>query len=278
MIFYHLHIALKSIRSTPGVSLITILAIGLGIAVSTSMISLYYIMSQDPIPHKSERIYSVRLDNWDLKGDLFNVKPGEPPKQITWQDMDRICKSEIPKHYTGVINASVYAFPEKDRGLPFQAQVTLCHQGFFPLFDVPFRYGGGWSQQEQKINAAVVVLSHDANQRLFGGEDSVGRSLRLGPQTYTIVGVMASWLPTPNFYDVINNPYRAPNDVFMPIAAIRDSSRGLTATGDADSQGPGSSFTDFLFTSSERCCIQYWVEWAPLAMEAYFHFIDNYVR
>lgn len=56
------------------------------------------------------------------------------------------------------------------------------------MFDVPFRYGAPWDRQADATHSAVVVLSRALNDRLFGGADSVGRTLRIDTQDYRIVG------------------------------------------------------------------------------------------
>src|SRR3546814_18354535 len=50
---------------------------------------------------------------------------------------------------------------------------------FFPMFDVPFRYGCGWSADDDARHARVTVISDDLNRKLFGGRDSVGKVLPL---------------------------------------------------------------------------------------------------
>jgi putative ABC transport system permease protein len=85
------------------------------------------------------------------------------------------------------------------------------------MFDVPFQYGNPWNAQADTGPAPVIVVSHDFNQKLFGGENSVGRTLRWNNQDFRIVGVMAPWHPQPKFYDITQNPFDEPEDVFLPF-------------------------------------------------------------
>ena len=62
MLGYNLRMALKSLRRNPVLSLLMIGAIGLGIGVSTTFITGQYILSADPIPHKSSRLCYVMMD------------------------------------------------------------------------------------------------------------------------------------------------------------------------------------------------------------------------
>ena len=53
MIRFHIKLALISLRHTPRISLISVLAIALGIGVATSMTTIHYVFAQNPLPAKS---------------------------------------------------------------------------------------------------------------------------------------------------------------------------------------------------------------------------------
>src|SRR3546814_18810282 len=73
---------------------------------------------------------------------------------------------------------------------------------FFPMFDVPFRYGGPWRAEDGEKRARVAVISAYLNQALFGGADSVGRQLQALGTSVRIVVVLADWRPPPLFSSV----------------------------------------------------------------------------
>ena len=50
---------------------------------------------------------------------------------------------------------------------------------FFPMFDVPFLYGGPWNAKADEGPDPVVISSKDANEKAFGGVNSVGKTLLL---------------------------------------------------------------------------------------------------
>jgi putative ABC transport system permease protein len=54
MFAYQLRLAFKSLRRNPVLSALLVAAIGLGIAVSTASVTIYYIYSGNPIPNKSD--------------------------------------------------------------------------------------------------------------------------------------------------------------------------------------------------------------------------------
>lgn len=275
---YSLQLALKSIRGTPAISVVTVLAIAIGIGVSTTMIAVFHVFSQNPIPHKSDHLFNVRVESWGLDSEFFGIKPGDPPKQITYRDMTGLRQSDIPKYRTGIASAAVYVFPEDKLNQPYQTIITLCHADFFSMFEVPLHHGSGWNPESDRRRDPVVVLSHEANERLFGGLDSVGKKVKLNTGTFTVSGVMAPWKPTPRFYNVINNSMGRPNEFFLPFDLIRDQGLSFKRVGDADSWGNfmAGDNPDSFFTASETCWIQYWVELDPAKVGAYRGFLDRY--
>ena len=279
MFFYYLKLAIQSLKGSPTQTAITLLAIGLGIAVPTATLSIHHIFAQNPIPEKSDVLFNVRMDSWDPNSEFFNAKPGDPPKHITYRDMEGIRQSEIPLFATGIAMISTFVFPENEDLAPYQSLVRLCHSGFFPMFNVPFTYGGPWDDTADNERRHVTVLTQETNQRLFGGEDSVGKTVRFGENEFTVVGVLGPYNPTPLFYDVINNQMGPPRDFFIPFDLVRDQSLGFSRSGDTDNwagQGFDRSDPDAVYTASEMAWIQYWVEIPPERVQAYGDFVDSY--
>jgi putative ABC transport system permease protein len=275
---YTLQLAWRSVRSTPWLSLVAMVGLAVGIAVPTTLISIRHVFARNPIPHKSDVLFNVRVDNWDPNSQFFDIKPGDPPKHITYRDMEGLMESDIPVGETGIASATVFVFPEKVSERPYQALVRLCHADFFTMFDVPFQYGGGWSARDDIDGSRVVVLNGETNQRLFGGEDSVGRTVRLGGNDFTVIGVLGDFRPLPQYYDVINNAMGNPRDLFVPFDLILEEDLGFSRIGDTDSWGGGSfeNRLDFI-KLGEYTWIQYWVELRPGSVDAFRDWVDAYV-
>jgi putative ABC transport system permease protein len=279
MIGYYLRLAAKSVMGTPVLSAFTVLGIGIGVAVPTAMISIHHAFARNPIPHKSDVLFNVRVDSWDPDSQFFDVPPGDPPKHVTYRDMQGLMTSDVPRYETGVASARIFVFPGDEKLRPYRGMVRLCHADFFPMFEVPFAFGGPWSRGVDTSLEHVIVLSKESNQKLFGGRDSVGETVRLGTQSFTVVGVLGDFRPTPQYYDVINNAFGLPRDFFLPFDFIRDQALDLTQVGDSDSWG---SFDredpNAFYDASEVTWIQYWVELDPSAVGQYRDWVDGYVR
>jgi len=278
MIGYYLRLALKSVVRTPALSAFTVVGIAIGVAVPTAMISIHHVFARNPIPAKSDVLFNVRVDSWDPNSEFFDIRPGDPPKHVTYRDMRGMMASEVPRHATGVAAAVAFVFPEDKKLRPYRGTIRLCHADFFPMFQVPFAFGGPWGREADSSLEHVIVLSKDSNERLFGGRDSVGETVRLGTQVFTVVGVLAEFRPTPQYYDIINNAFGLPRDFFLPFDLIRDRALGLTRIGDTDSWGNyDSSDPDAFFDASEVTWIQYWVELDPPRVQEYREWVDGYV-
>ena len=108
--------------------------------------------------------------------------------------------------------------PEKREIKPYMVEVLFTTRGFFPMFEPPFQYGGGWSDAEDRTAGRVAVISAATNEKLFGGENSVGRKLRLGGEDYTVVGVLDEWHPTPRVYHISGGAFDDPQEIYVPFA------------------------------------------------------------
>ena len=99
---------------------------------------------------------------------------------------------------------------------------------FFPMFDVPFQYGSGWTAQDDEDRAKLVVIAGFLNDKLFGGANSVGRTIRIDDQDLRVVGVLEPWAPQPRFYTLGlgGRNYGDGDGVFLPLHTARSMKMG----------------------------------------------------
>lgn len=277
MLAYQVRLAWKSLRRNPGLSILSVVGIALGIGVATTFVTTYYMLSGNPIPHKADRLFYVQLDSWSPERPYDKDNPEDPPDQITYRDMVEIMKSTIPTHSGGAFKADLTVHPEGDGKKPFRELARICFAGFFQMFDVPFQYGTAWDARADAGPEAVVVLNDELNRKLFGGEDSVGRMLRIEDREFRIVGVLAPWQPLPKFYDVTNNPFDKPEAIYLPFNLVRPLeivTAGNTSSWGSD-DGPG--FEGFL--QSETVWIQMWAQLDDEEqVRSYQAFLNAYVN
>jgi putative ABC transport system permease protein len=142
---------------------------------------------------------------------------------------------------------------------PFHARARYTSSDFFAMFRVPMRHGGAWSPADDEKKARVAVISKELNEKLYGGENSVGRPLRLGGTEFRIIGVLGYWRPTPHFYDLNTGSYSETEQVFLPISTSLDLK--LSRSGSMNCWDDGSKENIDNEALNAPCTwIQYWVE------------------
>ena len=276
MFLYNVRIALKSLRRNPILTAIIISGIALGICISTTFTTVRYLFARDPMPGKSDRIYYVRLDNWEKT----RAYPGDGaktiPPQVTYRDAMELMRSKIPVRQTANFRGSMFVFPDPKVARPYSEGVRLVFSDFFPMFNVPFKYGSGWDKKADAKAEQVAVIDSATNEKLFGGANSVGKTIRLDDRMFQIVGVLDQWRPSIRYWDLTQNYLQPPEMIFIPFNLMP--SMRIGTTGNSDNwKGSGNTFDDFL--ASETSWIQYWVELdTPQKKEAFLEFVNNYTR
>jgi putative ABC transport system permease protein len=217
MLAYNMRLAIKSFRRSPGLTALMVGAIAVGIAACVVTTTVYHAMSGNPIWWKNDRLYAVTMDSWDPNRPYDMSRPQLPPPMLSYRDAQHIAQSSIPLRHVVM---------HKDLGVltggtahkqPDAVQSRLTTADFFAMFDVPFRYGSGWSAAADRGPDPVIVLSRRENDKLFGGINSVGRTVRWNDIEFRIVGVLDSWAPRPKFYDVNNGKFDDPEDAYVPL-------------------------------------------------------------
>jgi putative ABC transport system permease protein len=277
MLLHNVRIAWKSMKRNTTLSVLIVAGIALGIAVSTTFATVRHSFAKNPVPAKSDVLYYVRLDSWDPLKPYPGPDSTLPPTQITYRDMTGILQSNIPRHQSGMFKTGLYVYPDPKVGRPFREMVRLCFSDFFPMFDVPFRYGSGWDKKADAGPEPVVVLSDEMNDRLFGGKNSVGKTVRLADRDFRVVGVLAGWAPSVKFYDLTQAFVDKPEKIFMPFNFLKPMK--LRTFGNTDGWGTSGGRSGFDgFLQSETCWIQMWVELPDAAaLSKYRDFLSAYV-
>jgi putative ABC transport system permease protein len=276
---YYLRLALASLRRTPVLSALMVLALGLGIGAFMTTFTVYYLMSGDPIPHKSGVLYAVQLDNWDPNNEPTQSARDVQP-QLTYRDGQYLINAETPAtRQVQMYGSSAVVVPDTGEA-PFDESARATYQSFFEMFDVPFLFGRPWGPDEDRARARVAVIGRELNDRLFDGQNSVGRSIQLDDAHFQIVGVIDDWQPMPRFYHVdAGNQFDDTEQIFLPFTAAID--RPMMPSGNTNCWKPIDESLPILqaFLQSECVWNQFWAQLdTPAQAAAYKDFLDNYVR
>ena len=276
MFKYNLKLAIKSMLRNPMMTTLMVAAIAVGIGVSMTTLSVFHMMSSNPIPEKSDLLYAVTLDSWSPLRPFDEDRPERAPHKLTFQDADRLLTLAKAKRQTAMFESSLIIEPINKDDLPFEAGARVNSADFFSMFNVPFIFGSSWDASADTSAEPVVVLSRKLNDRLFGGENSVGNSLTMQGTRFQVVGVIDNWEPTPRFYDPINGGFQEVNEMFIPWSLTRVLELQSAGSDWGWKAEDINSFEQWL--NSEAAWIQYFVELDSTSKgEVYLDHIDAYV-
>ena len=274
MFGYYLKLALRSLRRNPALTALMVMAIGFGVAASMTTYSVFRAVSGNPIPGKSAQLFTPQIDAW---GPQQNLTGNEPAEALGYIDAMALMNAHEAKRQTLLYQVQLAVMPGGNRELPLNASGYAVTADFFPMFEVPFRYGSGWSTQDDDARASDVVISDVLNQKLFGGADSVGRTLDLGGHDYRIVGVTGHWNPQPRFYDLFtsSNSFADEPDIYMVFSRAMD--LHMYPVGRNSCRGSLSYTAWDAYTQSNCVWITPWVELdTPAEVASYRRFLTNY--
>lgn len=276
LIRYNVKLGIKNIRRNPVLSALMVAAIGIGIGASMAMITVNYRFGSNPIPHRSDVLHYVRLDNWNPDFPFQDGTGVTVPSQVTYLDATALLGAKRAYRQAAMSGSTLAVEPSNRDERPYFVEVRATTADFFPMFDVPFKYGSGWSAESDDAAERVVVLKGTANERIFGGEDSVGRTLTLSGAQYRVVGVLDEWEPMPRFYEPNGNEVE---DLFIPWTLIAAADGDIPRAGNTNCWKPIEDQGFKAFLNSECIWIQFWVELRSAAeREDYLNFLNAYVE
>lgn len=270
MFAYYFKLAVRSFKRNKVLTALMVLAIALGIGACMTTLTVFRVLSGDPIPEKSDRLFFVQLDPQSARG----MTPGEEPEtQVTRFDAETLLREKRGLRQAMMTGGSVSITPERADLMPFFSDARYTSADFFPMFATPFQYGSGWSATEDTGSARVAVISRELNERVFGGENSIGKALLIGGSEFRITGVVDAWRPTPKFYDLNSSRYGTAEDVFLPFSTSRELNFGRNGSMNCWGDTGG----DDTAVNAPCVWIQYWVELEnPSQAADYKNYLDNY--
>jgi len=256
MLAYYFTLGMRSLRRAPVLTALMVVILAVGIAASMTSLTMLLVLSGDPIPGKSDRLFMPRLDTRPLEGadDLAT-----PDLQLAYSDASNLMRAGFGLRRT-VLYGIAPAVDGGSEAPPAAREPGIATTAdLFTMLDVPFREGSGWTADDDARAANVAVIGSALARRLFGDDAAVGRRLRVDEREYTVTGVIGDWAPTPKFYRVYgSSATSAPEQLWIPFSnalARFYRNEGWTS---CDGAEQGYDFQSFL--DSNCTWIQYWVE------------------
>lgn len=277
MFAHYLRLAGRSLLRAPVTTGLMVIAIGLGIGASMTMLTVLHVMSRDPLPDKSGVLFYPHLD--PLPRDYRTGEWGDPSDNFTWPDAMALLHAKRGTHQAAMAGGSLLVWPRREDGLPVRLGGRYATADFFTLFGVPLQRGHGWSEADDEAHARVVVLSQALATQLFGTANPLGQTVQLDRNRtgFRVVGVTGDWNPQPLFYADRSEKggFGSHDAFFLPLHSameLRFHTGGNMSCFGNQARDPDNSHTDPSCT-----WLQFWVQLdTPQQAADYTRFLGDY--
>ncbi len=183
-----LRTAFRSLRKTPGFTLVAILTIAIGIAANTALFTVFDRLILNPVslPQPSSLVAI-----WSNNAAVNFVAPA-----VSWPRYQHLTR-EV-QSFSGFGISAFDNFTLTGNGDPQQLQGLRVSASFFGTLGVAPAQGRGFTADEDVANGpAVVVISHELWQTQFGGRPMLHETVQLNGLSWQIVGIMPPRLSNP---------------------------------------------------------------------------------
>lgn len=175
--------ALRQLLKSPGITLITVLTLALGIGANTAIFTLTWniVLKSLPVPHPDRLVdYEMR------KGDNPDVLGLSGPEYTLLRQRQKSC--------VDLLAWSSDRFPVRDGAHTTQLHVQFLTTNSFRILEMQPYLGRPFSEMEDRSQGAqgvAAILSYDAWQQQFRGDNHVlGKTIYIDNHPVTIVGIM----------------------------------------------------------------------------------------
>ena len=175
-------IAFRSLRQSPGFSLLAVLALGLGIGANSAIFSVINAIFLRPLPYAHAE-------------QIVQLTSSEPERQLnqagfSWPRLQMV--RERQDVFSDLTVSVATAYTVTSEADPEQVQGMMVSANYFPLLGVQPVQGRAFAADEDRAGGpSVTMLSYAYWQKHFAGKpDAIGKSITLDGKPYTIIGVL----------------------------------------------------------------------------------------
>jgi predicted permease len=196
-----LRFALRTLRKSPGFTIVAILTLALGIGANTSLFSVVNAVLLNPVPYPHpEQLVMLHESKPNFRSGSISY-----PNFRDWQHGNHSFSSMAVTRPT--------SFTLTGLGEAEELNAQFISSDYFSLLAVQPVLGRFFAPGEDEVGAQPVVLVSENfwHRKLSGSPDAIGKPLNLDGKAFTIVGV------TPASFDLFQRVTVVPNDVYAPI-------------------------------------------------------------
>jgi putative ABC transport system permease protein len=196
--------AARMLWQSPGFAATAVAALALGIGANTAIFSVVNAVLLAPLNYpRADRLVELELSSPQGTGDITSI-----PKFNIWREQTTVFEAVAAYDFSGPgINLT-------GSGLPQQLTGIHASASYFDVFGARMALGRPYTAEEDRPDGPNVVVISNALWRGHFGSDPgiIGRTIELGGEAYTIVGVTGRTFAT--------DP---PKDVWLPLRADANS-------------------------------------------------------
>jgi predicted permease len=195
----------RTLRRTPGFTLIAVAVMALCIGAATSLFTIVRSVLLRPLdfrdPDSLVMVYEhFRDPKFGIGG--FNYNPVSPGDYYDWRAQTHGFEDMAAWH------SDQFNLTGEHDELPEVVAAGAGSWNLFPLLGVQPAYGRSFNASEDRVGAQVAILSWNLFVRRFAGDPAiVGRTVHLDGKPYTVVGVLPKSYTYPSTKMQIWVPY-----------------------------------------------------------------------
>jgi len=230
LLWHDVRYAARALRRKPGFAVAVVLTLGLGIGANATMFGIVdrLLFRPPAYIHASDLVHRVNLVvTTERSGDFVNGT-------MSYKRYLELTEWTKSFDVTAAMAGGRPAIGEGENAR--EMDVSAISASFWRLFDVRPALGRFFTPAEDRVpeGTMVVVLGYGFWQTRYGGRaDVLGSPVRIGAETYTIIGVAPK--------DFVGVSLTAPA-VFVPITAWANASFGQRADRDGPFGGKRPSY------------------------------------
>jgi predicted permease len=201
----------RTLRRSPGFTLVAVAVTALCIGASTSLFTIVRSVLLRPLPFRDPSTLVMIYEHFrapELNQPNYDWNPVAPADFFDWR-----AQNQTSTH--GFADMAVWRYAgfnlTGERGdLPEQVDARGASFNLFPLLGVDAAIGRTFTESEDRPDGDVALLTWNLFERRFAGDSSiVGRQIHLDGKPYTVVGVLPTDFTYPDSRVQLWVPYRS---------------------------------------------------------------------
>lgn len=216
-------LAVSSLKKNKGRTVLTVLGIIIGITAVIAVMSTGQAI-KGLIVGEMEKFGSNYLEieikipqtSQASAENAFSMVGGGTITTLTQDDAKEVGKHpNISRWYTGVMGQEIVSYKNEIK----KAFLFGCNAAFIDIDSGEVEYGRFFTEEENKGLSKVAVLGATMAEKLFGQNDPLGKSMKIGKENYRVIGILEKRGASFGF--------DMDNMIFMPVNTLQKRILGI---------------------------------------------------